>query len=129
MPNSIKTKRAKKKVVKPSPKKIRNELTLCCALKACDTLALGKPKKIKEQCKTMATFCHGHQPNHPSQIKLLCSASCARKRLFDVTSSVATKNNSNPSSVSSIALKTELSRDKNRTYHSETGVNSLYLEK
>ena len=87
MPNSIKTKRAKKKVAKHSPKKIRNELTLCCALKAHNTLALGEPKKAKDQRKAMATFCHGRQPNHPSQIKLSCSDSRAHRRLFGVTSS------------------------------------------
>ena len=41
----MKTKRAKKKVVKHLPKKIRNELMLCCALKAHDTLALSKQKR------------------------------------------------------------------------------------
>ena len=115
--------------MKPLPKKIRNDLTLCCAMKACNTLALGKPKRVKDQHKAMATFFHGHPPNHPNQIKLLCSASFTHKRLFDATSSVATKKKDNSSSASSITLKTELSRDKNRTCHSETDINSLDLEK
>ena len=56
----MKTKRAKKKVVKPLPKKIRNELMLCCAMKAYDTLAVGKPKRVNDQRKAMSTFFHGH---------------------------------------------------------------------
>ena len=84
---------------------------------------------LKDQYKTIVTFYHGRKPTHPSQIKLLCSASYTYRRLFDTTSSVATKKNDNPSSVSSITLKTELSRDKNRIYHSETDINSLDLEK
>ena len=73
MPKVAKIKRTKKKVVKPLPKKIRDELILCCALKGYNTLAVGKSKRLKDQYKTMATFYHGRQPNHPSQIKLLCS--------------------------------------------------------
>ena len=102
---------------------------LCYAMKAHNTLSLGKPKRVKDQYKGMATFFHGNPPNHPSQIKLLCSVSCARKRIFDKTSSIATKKKDNPSSASSITLKNELSRDKKRTHHSETDVNSLDLEK
>ena len=98
-------------------------------MKGYDTLALGKPKKVKDQREAMATFCYGLQPNRPSQIKLLCSASCAHRRLFDATSSVPTNKKSNPSSASSITLKTKLSRDKNRTCHSEIDVNSFDLEK
>eukprot|EP00548_Thalassiothrix_antarctica_P015743 CAMPEP_0194166986 /NCGR_PEP_ID=MMETSP0154-20130528/2433_1 /TAXON_ID=1049557 /ORGANISM="Thalassiothrix antarctica, Strain L6-D1" /LENGTH=427 /DNA_ID=CAMNT_0038877803 /DNA_START=367 /DNA_END=1647 /DNA_ORIENTATION=- len=77
----------------------------------------------------MATFYHGREPNHPSQIKLLCSASYTYRRLFDTTSSIATKKTDTTSSVSSITLKTELSRDKNRIYHTEIDINSLDLEK
>ena len=56
MPNLIKRKKSKKKAVKPLPKKIRNELMSCCAMKACDTLALGKSKRVKDQHKDMAIF-------------------------------------------------------------------------
>ena len=77
----------------------------------------------------MTTFHHGRRLNHPSQIKLSRSASRARRRLFDATSSVAAKKKDNASSASSITLKTELSREKSRTHHSETDINSLDLDK
>ena len=108
MPNLIK-KTFKEKGNETFTKKIRNELMSCCAMKSCNTLALGKPKRVKDQHKAMVTFFHAHPPNRPSQIKLLCSASHAHKWILDKTSSVATKKKDNPSYVSSIALKTELS--------------------
>ena len=55
----MKTKRSKKKVVTPLSEKNCDELILCCALKAYNTLALGKPKKLKDQYKTMETFHYG----------------------------------------------------------------------
>ena len=91
MPKVSSSKRPKKKVAKALPKKIRDELILCCALRGYNTLALGNGKRIKDQYKEMATFYHGRSPNHPSQIKLLCSASYTYRRLFDTTSSIATK--------------------------------------
>ena len=108
MPKVAKIKRTKKKVVKPLPKKIRNELTLCCALKGYNTLAICKSQRLKDQYKTMATFYHGRQPNHPSQIKLLCAASYTYRRLFNTTTSIALKKIDTTSSISPITLKTEL---------------------
>ena len=42
--------------MKPLPKKIRNEIMLYCAMKACNMLALCKQKRVKDQREAMANF-------------------------------------------------------------------------
>ena len=82
---------AKKKVVKPLPKLIRDEIRMCCALRAFSTLKCGNAKRLKDQYNDMASFYHGKKPNNPSQISLLCNASYSYQALFDSTVSVECK--------------------------------------
>ena len=42
--------------MKLSPKKIKNELTSCCAMKVHNTLALDEPKRMKDQHEGMVIF-------------------------------------------------------------------------
>ena len=125
----MKSKRTKKKIAKPLPKKIRDELILSCVLKCYSTLSIGKSKRLKDQYKTMITFYHERPPNHPSQIKLLCDASYIYRRLFSTSTSIATQKTDTTSSVSFITLKTEFTQDKNRIYNSAIDLNSLDAEK
>ena len=129
MAKTKQTKKVKKKVVKPLPKKIRDELILSCALKGYSSLAIGKSIRLKDQYKIMSKFYHGRHPDNPSQIKLLCDASYTYRRLFETTTTMATRKSDNPSSISSQTLKRKITRDNNRTYKNGIDINSLDLEK
>ena len=120
---------AKKKVVKPLPKLIRDEIRMCCALRAFSTLKCGNAKRLKDQYVDMASFYHGKKPNNPSQISLLCNASYSYRALFDTTISVATKKTDDSTSISVSTLKKSLTRDNYRDYYSGTDINVFDLEK
>ena len=72
-----KKKRAiKKKVVQPLPKLIRDEIRLCCALRAFSTLKCGNTKRLKDQYDDMANFITVKSQANPA--KLLC---CVMRRI------------------------------------------------
>ena len=83
-------KKTKQKKVPPLPKCIRDELRMCCALKAYSHIKCGGGKNQKTQWFEMERFYHGSPPNHPSQISLLALASYSYRHLYDTYTKVST---------------------------------------
>ena len=67
--------KAKQKKVPPLPKCIRDELRMCCALKAYSHIKCGGGKNQKTQWFEMEQCYHESPPNYPSQVSLLALAS------------------------------------------------------
>ena len=81
----------KKKAPRPLPKAIRDELRMTCVLKGYSAIKCGGGKTLSRQYSDIAKIFHGKQPNHPSQISLLCNASYSYRALFDTLYHLSTK--------------------------------------
>ena len=129
MSSSSPKKKGKRKKATPLPKYIRDELRMTCALHGYSAMKCGGGKKLVTQYDEMNTFYHGKEPTHPSQIRLLSSASSPYCLLFDQSTSIATKKRDDMASISQYALKQIVSLDASRTFYCGEDIRVDDLEK
>ena len=126
---SGKKKISRNKKPPPLPKSIRDELRMTCALKGYSDIKCGKSRKMAEEYERLSQFFHGKLPNHPPQIKLLAEANLNYRELHDEKNLTVTNKNDNVNTLKRYTLKTTLTRDMGRIYHSSVDITHHDLEK
>ena len=104
-PQIMSGKKTKQNKVPPLTKCIRDELIMCCALKAYSRIKCGGGKNQKTQWFEMERFYHGSPPNHPGLISLLSLASYSYRHLYDTYTKVSTNKSDKKTSIVKHKLK------------------------